>query len=86
MLGCPQAIFMDVRGCAIVTASYWTLTLTDVALRMLVLMHFHQVQAGAADGLRLSWKAGRNGTRRECAWRASVGDHACWEDTSWLVR
>jgi predicted MFS family arabinose efflux permease len=32
---------MDIRNYAIVTASYWGFTLTDGALRMLVLLHFH---------------------------------------------
>ena len=31
----------DVRGYTIVTAAYWAFTLTDGALRMLVLLHFH---------------------------------------------
>lgn len=31
----------DVRSYAIVTAAYWAFTLTDGALRMLVLLHFH---------------------------------------------
>ncbi|MFP6883088.1 MAG: organoarsenical effux MFS transporter ArsJ [Roseibacillus sp.] len=32
---------MDIRNYTIVTASYWGFTLTDGALRMLVLLHFH---------------------------------------------
>jgi predicted MFS family arabinose efflux permease len=32
---------MDVRNYAVVTAAYWGFTLTDGALRMLVLLHFH---------------------------------------------
>ncbi len=32
---------MDARNYAIVTAAYWGFTLTDGALRMLVLLHFH---------------------------------------------
>lgn len=32
-----------VRGYAVVTLSYWGLTLTDGALRMLVLLHFHSL-------------------------------------------
>ena len=31
----------DLRNYAIVTAAYWGFTLTDGALRMLVLLHFH---------------------------------------------
>ena len=34
---------MNTRGYAIVTASYWALTLTDGALRMLVTLYFHQL-------------------------------------------
>ncbi len=34
---------MDLRNYALVTASYWAFTLTDGALRMLVLLHFHQL-------------------------------------------
>lgn len=33
---------MDVRSYAVTTFSYWVLTLSDGALRMLVLLHFHQ--------------------------------------------
>ena len=32
---------MDVRSYSLVTAAYWGFTLTDGALRMLVLLHFH---------------------------------------------
>ncbi|MGY8687322.1 MAG: organoarsenical effux MFS transporter ArsJ, partial [Verrucomicrobiales bacterium] len=32
---------MDLRNYGIVTAAYWGFTLTDGALRMLVLLHFH---------------------------------------------
>ena len=31
------------RNYAIVTAAYWGFTLTDGALRMLVLLHFHKL-------------------------------------------
>jgi predicted MFS family arabinose efflux permease len=34
---------MDVRNYALVTAAYWGFTLTDGALRMLVLLHFHEL-------------------------------------------
>lgn len=34
---------MNVRTYAIVTAGYWAYTLTDGALRMLVLLHFHEL-------------------------------------------
>ena len=30
-------------NCAIVTAAYWAFTLTDGALRLLVLLHFHEL-------------------------------------------
>lgn len=33
----------DIRSYAAVTAAYWAFTLTDGALRMLVLLHFHQL-------------------------------------------
>ena len=32
---------VDIRNYAIVTSAYWGFTLTDGALRMLVLLHFH---------------------------------------------
>jgi predicted MFS family arabinose efflux permease len=34
---------MDIRNYALVTAAYWGFTLTDGALRMLVLLHFHKL-------------------------------------------
>lgn len=34
---------MNLRNYALVTAGYWAFTLTDGALRMLVLLHFHQL-------------------------------------------
>ena len=34
---------IDVRNYAIVTAAYWAFTLTDGALRLLVLLHFHSL-------------------------------------------
>ena len=34
---------MNIRSYSIVTASYWGFTLTDGALRMLVLLHFHEL-------------------------------------------
>jgi predicted MFS family arabinose efflux permease len=40
---------MNTRGYAIVTASYWALTLTDGALRMLVTLYFHQLGYSALD-------------------------------------
>lgn len=38
---------MNQRAYAIVTASYWGFTLTDGALRMLVLLHFHSIGMSA---------------------------------------
>jgi len=34
---------LEIRNYALVTAAYWALTLTDGALRMLVLLHFHSL-------------------------------------------
>ena len=34
---------VDIRNYAIVTSAYWGFTLTDGALRMLVLLHFHRL-------------------------------------------
>ncbi len=34
---------VEVRNYAIVTSSYWGFTLTDGALRMLVLLHFYKL-------------------------------------------
>ncbi len=39
----------DVRSYAGVTAAYWAFTLTDGALRMLVLLHFHQLGFSPVD-------------------------------------
>ena len=33
----------NIRNYAVVTSAYWGFTLTDGALRMLVLLHFHQL-------------------------------------------
>ncbi|RUT72592.1 hypothetical protein, partial [Ancylomarina longa] len=33
----------DVRQYSIITGNYWAFTLTDGALRMLVVLHFHQL-------------------------------------------
>jgi predicted MFS family arabinose efflux permease len=38
-----KSLASDVRQYAIVTANYWAFTLTDGALRMLVVLHFHQL-------------------------------------------
>jgi predicted MFS family arabinose efflux permease len=37
---------MNLRGYALVTMSYWALTITDGAMRMLVLLHFHELGYG----------------------------------------
>jgi MFS family permease len=37
----------DIRQYAVVTGNYWAFTLTDGALRMLVVLHFHQLGYGA---------------------------------------
>ena len=34
---------IDIRKYAMVTGAYWGFTLTDGALRMLVLLHFHSI-------------------------------------------
>src|SRR5947209_1266189 len=39
----PTAPAISIRNYAIVTAAYWAFTLTDGALRMLVLLHFNQL-------------------------------------------
>lgn len=39
----PRAPSLPVRDYALVTAGYWAFTLTDGALRMLVLLHFHEL-------------------------------------------
>jgi len=39
----PLAERVDLRSYALVTAAYWGFTLTDGALRMLVLLYFHQL-------------------------------------------
>src|SRR5882762_6886371 len=40
---CSTPIMIGVRNYAIVTAAYWAFTLTDGALRLLVLLHFHEL-------------------------------------------
>ena len=37
---------MNLRGYALVTIAYWALTITDGAMRMLVLLHFHELGYG----------------------------------------
>src|SRR5512140_3209588 len=37
------------RNYALVTAAYWAFTLTDGALRMLVLLHFHELGYSAVE-------------------------------------
>ena len=40
---------IDVRRYAVVTGAYWGFTLTDGALRMLVLLHFHDLGYSTVD-------------------------------------
>ena len=42
-----RALSPPMRQYALVTGNYWTFTLTDGALRMLVVLHFHQLGYGA---------------------------------------
>ncbi len=71
------------RDYAIVTAAYWGFTLTDGALRMLVLLHFYQLgyspftlaflfllyeAAGVVANLVGGWLATRYGIARMLAW------------------
>ena len=68
----------DRRGYALVTAAYWGFTLTDGALRMLVLLHFHKLGytpvqlaflfllyelAGVVTNLLGGWIGSRTGLR-----------------------
>ncbi len=39
----------DIKNYALVTAAYWSFTLTDGALRMLVLLHFHELGYSAVQ-------------------------------------
>src|SRR4029079_5903953 len=40
---------MDIRSYVLVTAAYWGFTLTDGALRMLVLLHFRRLGYNSLD-------------------------------------
>ena len=40
----PGKLDMKLRNYTLVTAGYWAFTLTDGALRMLVLLHFHELR------------------------------------------
>lgn len=40
-------LFPELRQYALITGNYWAFTLTDGALRMLVVLHFHQLGYGA---------------------------------------
>ena len=40
---------MDVRTYGLVTGAYWGLTISDGALRMLVLLHFHNLGYGPLE-------------------------------------
>ena len=39
----------DIKNYALVTGAYWGFTLTDGALRMLVLLHFHELGYSAVQ-------------------------------------
>ena len=43
---------LDLRNYAVVTAAYWGFTLTDGALRILVLLHFHALAKIMVSGLK----------------------------------
>lgn len=43
MLGRVKALPFEVRQYMLITGNYWAFTITDGALRMLVVMHFHQL-------------------------------------------
>lgn len=43
MLASLRALPEQIRQYMLVTANYWAFTLTDGALRMLVVLHFHQL-------------------------------------------
>ncbi len=47
--GKGKQIIADIRNYAAVTAAYWAFTLTDGALRMLVLLHFHRMGYSPLD-------------------------------------
>ena len=72
----------DLRNYVLVTAAYWAFTLTDGALRMLVLLHFHQLGYtpvelaflflfyeffGVVTNLVGGWIAARLGLKRRCS-------------------
>ena len=40
---------MKVKSYGLVTGAYWSLTLTDGALRMVVLLHFHELGFGPLE-------------------------------------
>ena len=43
MLTRVRALPFEVRQYMLITGNYWAFTITDGALRMLVVMHFHQL-------------------------------------------
>ncbi|WP_417225402.1 organoarsenical effux MFS transporter ArsJ [Amphritea sp.] len=49
MLATVQRLSPEVRQYLIVTGNYWSFTLTDGALRMLVVLHFHQLGYSPLD-------------------------------------
>ena len=40
---------MKIKSYGLVTGAYWSLTLTDGALRMVVLLHFHELGFGPLE-------------------------------------
>lgn len=48
-MGALARLSPEVRQYAVVTGNYWAFTLTDGALRMLVVLHFHQLGYGPLD-------------------------------------
>ena len=75
---------MDVRSYGLVTGAYWGLTITDGALRMLVLLHFHNLGYGPLElsflflayelmGVVTNLLGGWAGSRSGLDWTLKVG-------------
>ena len=92
---------ISIRNYAIVTAAYWAFTLTDGALRMLVLLHFNQlgytpVQLaflfllyeffGIVTNLVGGWLAARDGTAVHAGARAGASGRRAWRCSRCLNR
>ena len=70
-----------VRNYLIVTASYWSFTLTDGALRMLVLLHFYTLgyTPFMLASLFLLYEAPASSPISAAAgWRRASASRACW--------